>query len=145
MKIGVDPDVDKSGIAIIENAKLRTLSMDFIQFYEWIKIIGEKIEVVNVEASWLISHNYTSKGTLGTRLNMANKVGANHQIGKEIVKALELLGIKYKLVRPLKKIWKGTNGKITHKELINIWQVQKLNFDQKQTNQEERDAALLIL
>jgi hypothetical protein len=145
MKIGVDPDVDKSGIAIIENGKLRTLSMDFIQFYEWIKIIGEKIEVVNVEASWLVSHNWTAKGSIAASLKIANHTGANHQIGKEIVKALELLAIKYKLVRPLKKIWKGTNGKITHKELINVWQVQKLNFDQKQTNQEERDAVLLIL
>jgi hypothetical protein len=145
MKIGIDPDVDKNGIAIIENGKLRTMSLELIPFYEWLKLVAENIEIVNIEASWLLSHNWTSNGNIAASLKIANHTGANHQIGKEIVKVLELLEIPYKLTRPLKKIWKGTNGKITHKELLNIWQVKNLGFDQKQTNQEQRDAALLIL
>jgi hypothetical protein len=145
MKIGIDPDVDKSGIAIIQSNKLRSLSMSLIEMYEWFKLIATKIEVVKIEASWTISHNWTAKGSVAASLKIANHTGANHQIGKEIVKICEKLNINYRLIRPLKKNWKGANGKITHKELIAIWQVQKLKFEQTKTNQEERDAILLIL
>jgi hypothetical protein len=145
MKIGIDPDVDKSGIAIIKSNKLRSLSMPLIDLYEWLKLVATQIEVVKIEASWLISHNWTANGSFATSLKIANRTGANHQIGKEIVKMCEKLNINYNLIKPLKKNWKGPNGKITHKELIAIWQVQRLNFEQTKTNQEERDAILLIL
>ena len=147
LKIGIDPDVKKSGIAIItDNKVLTALSLNFFELYEYLKICSENVDVIKIEASWLISYNFTAhSGTLPQRLKIANHTGANHEVGRKIVEMCEYLQIKYKLIRPLKKIWKGPNKKITHAELVNIWQIKKLGFVKKQTNQEERDAILLLM
>jgi len=147
LKIGIDPDVKKSGVAIISNNKVLTaLSLNFFELYEYLKISSQNIELIKIEASWLISTNFTAhSGTIAQRLKIANYTGANHEVGRKIVEMCEYLQIKYKLIRPLKKIWKGPNKKITHAELINIWQVKKLGFIKKQSNQEERDAILLLM
>lgn len=146
IKVAIDPDVRSSGIALIEKGQLKVMNMGLFQLYEWFKLYQTEIEIVHVEASWLISNNFTAiSGTTSAKLKIANRTGANHEIGRKIVEALELLNIKYKLVPPLKKIWKGINKKITHKELMDILQVKKLGFNERQTNQEQRDAVLLIL
>lgn len=147
LKIAIDPDVKKSGIAVInDNKVLTSLSLSFFELYEYLKICSENVEIIKIEASWLISHNFTAhSGTIAQRLKIANYTGANHEVGRKIMQMCEYLKIEYKLIRPLKKIWKGPNKKITHAELLNIWQVKKLGFVKKQTNQEERDAILLLM
>jgi hypothetical protein len=147
LKIAIDPDVKKSGVAILnKNSILFAVSFNFFELQEYLKITAEHIELVIIEASWLISHNFTaSKGSIAARLKIANHTGANHEVGRKIAEMCAYLGIEYKLVRPLKKMWKGPKGKITHQELMNIWQVKKLGFNKKQTNQEERDAILFLM
>ena len=147
LKIGIDPDVKKSGVAIISHNKvLSVLSLNFFELYEYLEISSQDIELIKIEASWLISTNFTAhSGTLAQRLKIANHIGANHEVGRKIMQMCDYLQIKYKLIKPLKKIWKGPNKKITHAELLNIWQVKKLGFVKKQTNQEERDAILLLM
>ena len=101
LKIGIDPDVKKSGVAIISNNKVLTaLSLNFFELYEYLEISSQNIEVIKIEASWLISHNFTAhSGTIAQRLKIANHTGANHEVGRKIMQMCEYLQIKYKLIR----------------------------------------------
>ena len=52
LKIGIDPDVKKSGVAIISNNKVLTaLSLNFFELYEYLEISSQNIEVIKIEAS----------------------------------------------------------------------------------------------
>lgn len=62
--IGIDPDVEKSGVARLVNNELELSSLSFPQLIEYLTLMrdiclktGEKAVVV-VEASWLISTNW---------------------------------------------------------------------------------------
>ena len=49
---------------------------------------------------------------------------------------------------PLRKVWKGKNGKITHEELLMVCKRHRLTLPkhkQRATNQEDRDALLLAI
>lgn len=97
--------------------------------------------MVYIEAGWLNKKsNFRHVKGAGMNANIGKKVGANHEIGKKLVEMCEYLGIPCTEVRPLRKIWKGPDGKITHEEFN---KQAKTNF--KRTNQEERDAGLILL
>ena len=93
--------------------------------------------MVVVEAGWLnkVSNYHTAAGRRGQRI--AKNVGANHQVGKMIVEMAKHYGIEVVEQAPLRKCWKGKNGKITHEELASFTGLMG------KTNQDARDAALL--
>ncbi len=101
IRIGVDPDVDKSGFAVYDPSvdKFPELySYDLIDLFEELKKFSKKkVEIVVIlEAGWLISStNFNGGGLRG-----AQHVGRNHQVGREIEKACIKFGIKYVLRRP---------------------------------------------
>lgn len=141
--IAIDPDVDKSGVATLD-VKGKNLVMDSLKFPKLIDLLRwinkDKIHfpfIVVVEAGWLnsISNYHTAAGRRGQRI--AKNVGANHQVGKMIVEVCEHYGIPVTTIKPLKKIWKGKDGKITQEEIAMFTGISGRN------NQEERDAALL--
>jgi len=142
--IGIDPDVSKSGVACI-NKKTKTFelkTLTFFELFEYLELHKEFIKEVRIEASWLIKktnwHN-DKKGT-GVASRIGSKTGANHETGRKIVEMCIHKAIPFIQVMPLKKHWKGTEGKITHKEIERLIP----NFPKK-SNQEQRDAMLLIL
>ena len=150
MIIGIDPDTEKSGIAIISLNRLSLYNFTLIDLFNFLNINYQSIKMVNIEASWLSSHNWSGRsGSLPAMLKAANRTGANHQIGKEIEKACIEYNIPYRLIRPLKKVWgvdkNGSAKKIDHKRFMAIRRVGQLGFTETRTNQEQRDAALLIL
>jgi hypothetical protein len=141
--IGIDPDTNKSGYAFL-NVAQRTLSVASLYFPEILgRIMATKIAVgkepfvVVVEAGWLnsISNYHTAAGRRGQRI--AKNVGANHQVGKMIIEMCKNYGIAVETIKPLKKIWKGKDGKITQEEIAAFTGITG------RTNQEERDAALI--
>jgi hypothetical protein len=149
MKIGLDPDVKKCGVAILTFGKLHLTNMHLYELNELLHVYhkryGQALQVI-IESGWLISHNFSSSKVTGAAaLKIANRTGENHCIGKLIEVFCKKHEINYKLQRPLKKIWKGTGGKITHKEFVTLWAVKKLCGELKQSNQEQRDAALLVI
>jgi hypothetical protein len=143
--VGIDPDVDKSGVAELktDNRYLNVASLIFPQLIDYLidlkSFVKERDEsvIVVVEAGWLntISNYHTAAGRRGQRI--AKNVGANHQVGKIIVEMCERHDIPVEIVKPLKKMWKGKNGKITHEELAAFTGLFGM------TNQEGRDAALI--
>lgn len=142
MLIGIDPDVDKSGIAVkhaTPGIYLNTLT--FFQLFDFLNSHKDKIKNVRIEAAWLIKHNWNKKldGSAAINANIGNAAGRNHEVGRKIAEMCEYLKIPFELVKPLKKLWKGPNGKITHKELAMMTTLPA------KTNQEQRDACLLII
>lgn len=141
MLIGIDPDVDKSGVAAKSNRTIQLQSLKFFDLFDFLRVNKESITKVRIEASWLIKHNWHTKanGSAAINARIGNNAGSNHEAGRKIVEMCQYLSIPFEEVKPLKKLWKGKDGKITHDELARLTQLPK------RTNQEERDACLLIL
>lgn len=140
--IGIDPDVNKSGIAVLDTqtktCTLKSLSFpELIDYLQKAKGFNEEIIIV-VEAGWLNKKSdfYSIKGTRGQR--RAKDVGRNHEVGRKIVEMCKHYGYQVVEKRPLEKIWKGPDRKITHEELT-----QFIETGKSRTNQEQRDAALI--
>lgn len=145
--IGIDPDVDRSGYAMldmstkhmtVDTATLPTL-IDCCNVVQSTALATDKNLVVYVEAGWLDHSNWhldwrDSKERAAAK---GKAVGRNHQRGMDIIEMLMWHGIKVIPVKPLKKIWRGRDKKITHDELVRIV------GEVKHTNQEGRDAALI--
>ena len=75
---------------------------------------------------------------------IGNHTGRNHEVGRKIVEMCRHYGIEVVEQPPLRKMWKGRDGKITHEELQHLAIItDKTNHITNKTNQETRDAALL--
>ncbi len=146
--IAIDPDVEKNGVAhlIKQEKKLAATVLNFVETVEYLKLIKETFVdkeqkvIVVVEAGWLNQGNYHLGFRDSTRLAAAKgvSVGRNQQVGHDIVDMARHIGFEVQELRPLKKCWKGKDGKITHDELKEI-----TGIAAKRSNQEERDAALI--
>lgn len=138
--LGIDPDVEKSGYAIIEN-KGAIIQLGTKPFFELIELMDNHYCIsdclVVIEAGWLneITNYHTATGKGGQRI--ALNVGRNQQVGILLVEYCKNKGLNVVEARPFKKGWKGPQGKITHEELSYFTGITK------KTNQEARDAVLL--
>ena len=143
--IAIDPDRDKSGVAYLQTAtkKLEATSIDFPSLLDYLQFCKKKAEesgeslVIVVEAGWLVSksnyHPYQ-----GHRAEKISKdVGANHETGRKICEMARHFGLETVEHHPLKKCWRGRDGKITQEELHQITGIVG------RMNQDARDAALL--
>jgi hypothetical protein len=145
--IAIDPDVDKSGVAYLV-PKTRKLSvkdytfpvlLDYLQGAK--RTIDKKNEslIVVVEAGWLSKANWHLRRYDNIRVASAkgNSTGRNHEVGRKIVEMCQHYELEVLEHFPLRKTWKGADGKITREELAYF-----TGFN-KRSNQEMRDAALL--
>lgn len=149
--IGIDPDVGKSGVAFLETdtKRLEITSLTFPLLIDYLKQEKSNADksgcsiVVVVEAGWLIHSNWHLKNGDNKRIAAAkgNSAGRNHEVGRKIVECARHYGLEVVEQCPLKKRWKGKDGKITHGELSRIEEITV----PARTNQEERDAALLAI
>jgi len=141
MLIGIDPDVTKSGVAVKNSLGYSLHTLSFFQLFDFLSKHREKIALVRIEAAWLIKHNWNKKvtGTAAINANIGNAAGRNHETGRKIVEMCQHLSIPFQEVKPLKKIWKAKDGKISHEELARMISIPT------RTNQEQRDAALMIV
>ena len=145
--IGIDPDAVKSGFARLDVKEriVRYRTLEFPSLIEHLKreyrradLMQQNIIVI-IEGGWLNSGNWHLP-TVCSKYKAAaqgRSVGMNHQTGILIAEMCKYLGIPFEVVKPLQKIWKGKDRKITHEELEAITGIAG------RTNQEERDAALL--
>lgn len=148
--IGIDPDTDKSGVAQLRVAgrEMEVFSNSFPELLDYLQRMaqyqhrtGMKVLVV-VEDSWRISHIWKAQRGVSVReiekmLKIAENVGRCHAVGMNIVECARYYGLEVKEQLPLKKIWKGKDGKITHEEISAFIRMGA------RSNQETRDAALL--
>jgi hypothetical protein len=145
--IGIDPDCDKSGVCELHTSG-KYLAVYSFSFPELLDYLWDKREtcdapfVVVVEAGWLCASNwhvkyYDSKEAAAKK---GNDAGRNHETGRKIIEICKHWGIEVEEKKPLRKCWKGDQGKITHEELTRFYGMPELP---KRTNQEVRDAILL--
>ena len=151
--IAIDPDVEKSGVATFSPATLGLFahSLTLPELVDYIRkkhaVLAEISQplLVVIEAGWMNSsnHHLKSKGQFHAA-KMGEHVGRNHEISMQIGKFCEHYQIPYEFKRPLRKCWKGKDGKITKEELDMLLDGSGITPIGR-CNQEMRDAILLAL
>lgn len=153
--IGIDPDVDKSGVATLtlkdnkpQSLTLRSLS--FAHLFDYITTLKAKLKdqpdsqlIVSVETNKAGSNNW-HLSPRDNRAQIAAKgyhLGRNHETGQKLLEIVRHLGINTIAHPPLIKLWQGRFKKITHQELTQV--IPDNLVEKKKTNQEERDATLI--
>ncbi|WP_416631971.1 hypothetical protein [Acinetobacter baumannii] len=132
--IGIDPDLEKSGVAVLKDGLLRLDNMRFYDLTQYFEVNKDQIKKVVIEAGWL-NKKSNLHGRIGQSKRagerIAKNVGENHATGKLLVEMAESLGLTVVLVKP-------TKSKKNSEEFNRItgWQ--------GRTNQEQRDAGMLI-
>lgn len=148
--IAIDPDIDKNGVATYSGGNIITIeSMAFPILMEYIKAKKEEFGDINVivEAGWMNKSFYhmTAYDTKAVLAKKGYNVGENHRTGKLIIECAKHIGAKVIEQRPLLKCWKGKDRKITHEELEGQARMKMLHLSKQRSNQEERDAALILI
>lgn len=142
--VGIDPDCDESGVAVVHRGT-RDIDVCKEHFFEIFEHFERLLEyngkvVVVIEGGWLNQGNWHIKNCRISPAKAAaigRHVGMNHQTGILITQMCDELQIPYEVVKPLPKHWAGSDGKITAKEL------EYFTGYSRRTNQDERDAILL--
>lgn len=138
--IGIDPDVDKSGVAYYESdtKKLELSNLTFFKLFDYLHHVernkGDLDEVtVVIEAGWLNKSNWhtVKDGSSVKNAQIGQRTGANHEVGRKIVEMCQYIRLNYELVKP-------TNKKLKHEFF------KKLTGIIQSTNQDQRDAGMLV-
>lgn len=144
--IAIDPDTEKSGVARLDVTERKSWAdtLPFPMLIEYVRqayrLSKDKRVAVVIEASWHKTHNWhlSRRDSAGIAARKGYDEGRNHEAGRKIVEMLNHYGIEVIEKEPLRKIWQGTDRKITHTEITAI-----TGWNRKRSNQEERDAMLL--
>lgn len=146
--IGIDPDVEKNGVAIVEKETrhLECAALTFAQtldYLQWVAKRSAEAEAavkVFVEAGWLNRTNWhlSKWDNRGQVVAKGVSQGRNEQVSRLLGEMCEAYGLQWEWQKPLRKVWSGPNRKITHDELCAV-----TGLVCGRTNQEMRDAALI--
>lgn len=147
LTIGIDPDVNKSGIAVFHpDKKLAMSNLSFFELQDYFVFHRDNIHVVKVEAGYLnLKSNWHNGNNIRTAARVGKNVGACNEVAKKIVEMCNHYHIPVKEIKPLPKIWKGHDRKITDAELKYQLKSRGIAHVNGRTNQEMRDAALICL
>lgn len=145
--VGIDPDVDRNGVALLEcgtrKLEISTLAfpdlLDYLLYQQRTSEVQGKGLTVVIEAGWMNKGNWHLKNCDTRAVAVAKGVhqGRNEQVSRLIGEMCAHFGIPYEFIKPLRKTWRGKDGKITHDELAYFTGITG------HTNQEGRDAALI--
>lgn len=147
--VGIDPDVDKSGVTELHIAskRLNVTSLTFPLLIDYLKYVKEKFVdeqgesvVIVVEAGWMNESNWhiTSRTSVRIAAKVGQNTGRNHETARKIVEMAKHIGFVVDEIKPLKKCWRGKDGKVTHEELSYI-----VGGLDKRTSQDARDSCLI--
>lgn len=147
--IGIDPDCEKSGLAVYlpYNSQMLIGSYLFAELLDHIRswTINHTIVCV-VEAGWKNQSNWhLTNCNKRQAAAIGNAVGRNHETGRKIVEMLRHYGIEVIEQPPYVKTWRGRDRKITHAEITELLNNNGIRYTFSRSNQEERDAILLAL
>lgn len=153
LRIGIDPDIDKSGIAIMQDGKLiKLFNANFLDLFELIKngfvdynlrIDYQKYfmtqeAIIYVEDVELIKTVWDRKKKMSNaaKMKLAQNVGMVKAVGRLIGQKLEGLHRPYKLIPPLKGYLKCGKDDTAFFNNLMGWS--------GRSNADNRDAALLL-
>lgn len=119
-------------------------SYDFGQATQFLLSLKDKFStddfIVVIESGWMNGSNWhlSKYDTMRSAAKKGEGLGRNFQVGMCLESLCKAYDIPYRLQPPLRKCWKGKDGKITHDELVEV-----TGYEKKVSNQETRDATLL--
>lgn len=151
--IAIDPDQEQSGVCLL-NLETKTVDVFKMAFPDLIELLRNESEDqfaraevgVIIEGGWLNEKsNWHGGRSIGIASRIGKNVGANHQTGRLIAEMAKRYKMNYRVVAPLRKCWRGTNGKITKEELDALMMRNNIPPILTRTNQDQRDAILLAL
>lgn len=149
--IAIDPDATQSGVAEVktETGEIAVYKLGMAELLRYLKIKATDYNIIDretkviIEAGWLNESNWHILSRYMTARKAAaigRSVGMNHQTGMIIEQICkDYFGLPTELQRPLKKCWKGKDGKITQQEMQQLTEHPKL----PRMNQDQRDALLI--
>lgn len=145
--IGIVPDVEKSGVAVLYTETRQFTIIQAASLYEVLVLFAETKKTIMEGGTAVIvieDSDNTSNWHLSSKVSPRAAAAIGHGAGmchatqrhfEEFAKVCSLEVVKQK---PLKKTWMGRDGKITQEEIM-----QFIPGLPKKMNQECRDAALL--
>lgn len=134
MIIGIDPDLIKSGIACLhqDTKRIEMTCLSFVDLIKFVRMNQPIIKCVYLEAGWLNQKSsWHAAENKNTAAKIGKNVGQNHATGMLMQQCLEAENVKVILVKP-------TTTK------YDAEQFEKLTKIKTRTNQEMRDAAMLV-
>lgn len=147
--IGIDPDVEKSGVALLDCEAREFTQVEALTFPDVVdrfaelaamKADGKDVVVVIEDSDLSTNWHYNSRDSKAVCAAKGRSVGMCHATGRHLKECAEAYGLEVVPMKPLRKCWKGRDGKITHDEAAYF-----MRGLPKQTNQETRDACLLCV
>lgn len=135
MIIGIDPDVDKSGVYILNDGWYKLATMPLWEVFETIRLRIDTLRQTNscyvvIEAGWKNKRGLPfSQGRM-----RAVRTGMNHAIGMQIEAFCKAYEIEYELFVPTCR-----TPKWSHETMCRLTGV-----DAKKSNQEMRDAVRAV-
>lgn len=140
--VGIDPDVSKSGVVLLDKQQRTFTFVDALTFTETIRYLHtldtSQTCVVIEDSDTATNWHYNSRDTKAICAAKGRSVGMCHATARHLREYAENIGLIVQLQHPLRKCWHGQDGKITHDELMFFTRGLPTR-----TNQEMRDAALL--
>lgn len=144
--LAIDPDVERSGFALLdckERSMVYCAALTFaeaIRYFDFLvagadyRPLRVVIEDSDISTNW----HYSTRDRAGVIAAKGRSVGMCHATTRHLREYAEYCGLKVEMQRPLKKCWKGRDGKITQMEIVRF-----IAGLPTRCNQEQRDAALL--
>ncbi len=132
--IGIDPDLDKSGVAVLGKSQFELKNLNFAEVIELFQAEQDLIKKVVIEAGWLNKKANFRNGankSLAVNEQISKRVGENHATGKLLVQMAKHMGLAVIEVKPTKT-------------KVNSDEFNRITGWQGRTNQEQRDAGMLI-
>lgn len=134
MIIGIDPDLEKSGIACLheEAKRIEMTTLNFVDVIRFVRMNAPVIKTVYLEAGWLNQKSsWHSAQNKSVAARIGKNVGQNHATGILMEQCIKAEGVKVVCVKPTKT-------------KLDAEQFKKLTKIETRTNQEMRDAAMLV-
>lgn len=141
--IGIDPDCDMSGVSVLntDTKEMTPMKLSFVGVLRYLQSCakdGKQFKVI-VEGGWLNRSNWHARGaSAALAAEIGRRTGMNHQTGILIAQMCEACGYPHAVVKPLRKVWKNKDGKISQVELQKV-----VGKKLPRMNQDQRDACLL--
>lgn len=146
--VGIDPDVDKSGLVVLDRQSrciLHAEALDFPSAIGYLRLLHQEhaqdplaLLVVIEDSDTSVNWHYNPKDRAGVIAAKGRSVGMCHATIRHLRECCEHLGLPVLMQQPLRKLWRGKDGKITQEEAALF-----MPGLPARTNQEVRDAALL--
>lgn len=141
--IGIDPDMRKPGVAIIQDGVYTSIQsitnvelFALIEKHRGLASVMWHVEDVNAVSPTYYRARHGAVSKQAVQDNISQKVGMVKALGTVIIDVLEYYACNYELVKPLR----GSFKKAKHEAEL----FKKLTGWEGRTNQDSRDAAMLI-